>query len=117
MFLARAVFQRQSHKQNLSSVVVDSKEDMERYFSGNDLRQLFSLNPSPCEVSRPRKRRTFLRTPQEWYRSSGVLTCRCTSNADSRLVQVQALQRRPSSHQGSGDALRRHLDVRTRMSF
>lgn len=25
---------------------------MERYFSGNDLRQLFSLNPSPCEVSR-----------------------------------------------------------------
>ena len=46
------VFQRQSHKQNLSSVVVDSKEDMERYFSGNDLRQLFSLNPSPCEVSR-----------------------------------------------------------------
>ncbi|KWU43070.1 hypothetical protein RHOSPDRAFT_35330 [Rhodotorula sp. JG-1b] len=44
------IFQRQSHKQNLSSVVVDSKEDMERYFSGNDLRQLFSLNPSPCET-------------------------------------------------------------------
>lgn len=46
------VFQRQSHKQNLSSCVVDSKEDVERHYSGDNLRQLFQYNESSCEVSR-----------------------------------------------------------------
>ncbi|KAF1737038.1 DNA repair protein rhp54 [Beauveria bassiana] len=35
------IFQRQSHKQSLSSCVVDSAEDVERHFSRDSLRELF----------------------------------------------------------------------------
>ncbi|KAK3828039.1 MAG: putative dsDNA-dependent ATPase Rad54 [Benniella sp.] len=38
------IFQRQSHKQSLSSCVVDEDQDVERHFSQENLRQLFLLN-------------------------------------------------------------------------
>ncbi|KAI8819837.1 P-loop containing nucleoside triphosphate hydrolase protein [Fimicolochytrium jonesii] len=38
------IFQRQAHKQSLSSCVVDAEEDVERHFSLENLRQLFLLN-------------------------------------------------------------------------
>jgi DNA repair and recombination RAD54-like protein len=38
------ILQRQSHKQSLSSCVVDEAQDAERHFSQNDLRELFKLN-------------------------------------------------------------------------
>jgi DNA repair and recombination RAD54-like protein len=38
------IFQRQSHKQSLSSCVVDESTDTERHFSLADLRQLFMYN-------------------------------------------------------------------------
>ncbi|QIW98921.1 hypothetical protein AMS68_004439 [Peltaster fructicola] len=38
------IFQRQSHKQSLSSCVVDSAEDVERHFSLDSLRELFQYN-------------------------------------------------------------------------
>lgn len=45
------IFQRQSMKQSLSSCVVDEKEDVERVFSSQDLRQLFKYNPKTiCET-------------------------------------------------------------------
>ncbi|KAK4053250.1 DNA-dependent ATPase protein rad54 [Microbotryomycetes sp. JL221] len=44
------IFQRQSHKQNLSSCVVDSKDDVERFYTADDLRQLFKYKPVPCET-------------------------------------------------------------------
>lgn len=37
------IFQRQSHKQSLSSCVVDSAEDVERHFTLDSLRELFQL--------------------------------------------------------------------------
>ncbi|KAE8215657.1 hypothetical protein CF327_g1084 [Tilletia walkeri] len=37
------IFQRQSHKQSLSSCVVDEAQDAERHFSGEDLRALFEF--------------------------------------------------------------------------
>lgn len=37
------IFQRQSHKQSLSSCVVDSAEDVERHFSLDSLRELFQF--------------------------------------------------------------------------
>ncbi|EME41982.1 hypothetical protein DOTSEDRAFT_81015 [Dothistroma septosporum NZE10] len=40
------VFQRQSHKQALSSCVVDSAEDVERHFSVDSLRELFQYKPN-----------------------------------------------------------------------
>ncbi|KAI9729346.1 MAG: DNA-dependent ATPase protein rad54 [Cirrosporium novae-zelandiae] len=39
------IFQRQSHKQSLSSCVVDSNEDVERHFSLDSLRELFQFKP------------------------------------------------------------------------
>lgn len=39
------IFQRQSHKQSLSSCVVDSAEDVERHFSAESLRELFQYRP------------------------------------------------------------------------
>lgn len=39
------VFQRQSHKQSLSSCVVDEAEDVERHFSLDSLRELFQYRP------------------------------------------------------------------------
>ncbi|KAK9323582.1 P-loop containing nucleoside triphosphate hydrolase protein [Lipomyces orientalis] len=39
------IFQRQSHKQSLSSCVVDEAQDVERHFSLDGLRQLFSFTP------------------------------------------------------------------------
>ncbi|KAK9709280.1 DNA-dependent ATPase protein rad54 [Basidiobolus ranarum] len=38
------IFQRQSHKQSLSSCVVDEEENVQRHFSSENLRQLFKLN-------------------------------------------------------------------------
>ena len=40
------IFQRQSHKQSLSSCVVDSAEDVERHFSLDSLRELFQYQPN-----------------------------------------------------------------------
>ena len=39
------IFQRQSHKQSLSSCVVDSAEDVERHFTLDSLRELFQYKP------------------------------------------------------------------------
>ena len=39
------IFQRQSHKQSLSSCLVDSAEDVERHFSLDSLRELFQYQP------------------------------------------------------------------------
>lgn len=39
------IFQRQSHKQSLSSCVVDSAEDVERHFTLDSLRELFQYHP------------------------------------------------------------------------
>ncbi|KAG4094325.1 hypothetical protein H8356DRAFT_998861 [Neocallimastix lanati (nom. inval.)] len=38
------IFQRQAHKQSISSCVVDEDEDVERHFSRNDLKKLFEFN-------------------------------------------------------------------------
>ena len=45
------IFQRQANKQALSSAVVDEKEDAERHFSLDALRQLFLFNEKTlCET-------------------------------------------------------------------
>ncbi|KAL0946628.1 hypothetical protein HGRIS_012825 [Hohenbuehelia grisea] len=45
------IFQRQANKQALSSAVVDEKEDTERHFSVDALRQLFKFNENTlCET-------------------------------------------------------------------
>ena len=45
------IFQRQANKQALSSCVVDEKEDTERHFTQDALRQLFQFNETTlCET-------------------------------------------------------------------
>lgn len=45
------IFQRQSMKLSLSSCVVDEKEDVERLFSADNLKQLFEFQPNtPCDT-------------------------------------------------------------------
>ncbi|GAA5829673.1 hypothetical protein JCM3766R1_001259 [Sporobolomyces carnicolor] len=44
------IFQRQSHKQNLSSCIVDEKTDIGRHFTGENMRELFSYVDRPCQT-------------------------------------------------------------------
>lgn len=68
------IFQRQSMKQSLSSCVVDEKENVERLFSIDNLRQLFKFRPdTPCETHdtfkcrRCRDGKQFVRAPVILY--------------------------------------------------
>ncbi|KAJ5224349.1 DNA repair protein rhp54 [Penicillium citrinum] len=69
------IFQRQSHKQSLSSCVVDSAEDVERHFSLESLRELFQFKPETrsdthdtfkCKRCRPDGTQ-FLKAPAMLY--------------------------------------------------
>jgi len=45
------IFQRQAHKQALSSCVVDEEQDVERHFSGEFLKDLFKFkDDTPCDT-------------------------------------------------------------------
>ncbi|KKF94482.1 DNA repair protein rhp54 [Ceratocystis platani] len=69
------IFQRQSHKQSLSSCVVDSAEDVERHFSLDSLRELFQYRPGTksdthdtfkCKRCKPDGRQ-FVKSPAMLY--------------------------------------------------
>lgn len=69
------IFQRQSHKQSLSSCVVDSAEDVERHFSLDSLRELFQFKPGTtsdthdtfkCKRCRPDGKQ-FIKAPAMLY--------------------------------------------------
>ncbi|KAL7784118.1 P-loop containing nucleoside triphosphate hydrolase protein [Trichoderma ceciliae] len=69
------IFQRQSHKQSLSSCVVDSAEDVERHFSLDSLRELFQYRPDTtsdthdtfrCKRCKPDGRQ-FIKAPAMLY--------------------------------------------------
>ena len=68
------IFQRQASKQALSSCVVDEKQDMERHFSGDDLRQLFlfkehmlSETHDTFKCKRCRDRKQIIKAPELLY--------------------------------------------------
>jgi DNA repair and recombination RAD54-like protein len=68
------IFQRQANKQALSSAVVDEKEDTERHFSIDALRQLFQFKENTlCEThdtfkcKRCRDGRQFIKAPALLY--------------------------------------------------
>ena len=69
------IFQRQSHKQSLSSCVVDSAEDVERHFTLDSLRELFQYKPGTasdthdsfkCKRCKPDGKQ-FLKAPAMLY--------------------------------------------------
>jgi DNA repair and recombination RAD54-like protein len=68
------IFQRQSHKQSLSSCVVDSAEDVERHFSLDSLRELFQYRPNTTsdthdtfKCKRCKGGRQFIKAPAMLY--------------------------------------------------
>ncbi|PVH99075.1 helicase swr1 [Periconia macrospinosa] len=70
------VFQRQSHKQSLSSCVVDSAEDVERHFSLDSLRELFQYRDNTtsdthdtfkCKRCRKEDGRQVIKAPAMLY--------------------------------------------------
>ncbi|KAL1311020.1 hypothetical protein AAFC00_001238 [Neodothiora populina] len=68
------IFQRQSHKQSLSSCVVDSAEDVERHFSLDSLRELFQFRPNTTsdthetlKCKRCKDGRQFIKAPAMLY--------------------------------------------------
>ncbi|KAF2878100.1 P-loop containing nucleoside triphosphate hydrolase protein [Massariosphaeria phaeospora] len=70
------IFQRQSHKQSLSSCVVDSAEDVERHFSSDSLRELFQYRDHTtsdthdtfkCKRCRKEDGRQVLKAPAMLY--------------------------------------------------
>jgi DNA repair and recombination RAD54-like protein len=65
------IFQRQAHKQSLSSCVVDAEEDVERHFSLGALRDLFKMNENTlCDThdtfkcKRCKDGKQFIRPPE-----------------------------------------------------
>ncbi|KAI4156451.1 MAG: hypothetical protein LQ340_000266 [Diploschistes diacapsis] len=68
------IFQRQSHKQSLSSCVVDSVEDVERHFTLDSLRELFQFKPDTTsdthdtfKCKRCKESRQFIKAPAMLY--------------------------------------------------
>ncbi|KAF4591494.1 DNA repair protein rhp54 [Ophiocordyceps camponoti-floridani] len=87
------IFQRQSHKQSLSSCVVDSAEDVERHFSLDSLRELFRYRPDTrsdthetfkCKRCKPDGRQ-FMKAPAILYGDTS--TWNHFNNKELRLIQ------------------------------
>ncbi|OBS19184.1 hypothetical protein FPOA_10908 [Fusarium poae] len=82
------IFQRQSHKQSLSSCVVDSAEDVERHFSLDSLRELFQYRSDTksdthetfkCKRCKPDGKQ-YIKAPAMLY---GDTTTSCAKPYDS----------------------------------
>jgi DNA repair and recombination RAD54-like protein len=89
------IFQRQSHKQSLSSCVVDSAEDVERHFSLDSLRELFTYRGDTrsdthdtfkCKRCRPDGKQ-YLKAPAMLYGDTSTWN----HFANEALVQIQDL--------------------------
>ncbi|KAJ5086951.1 DNA repair protein rhp54 [Penicillium alfredii] len=93
------IFQRQSHKQSLSSCVVDSAEDVERHFSLESLRELFQFKPeTPCDThdtfkcKRCRSDGTqFIKAPAMLYGDTSSWNHFVNSGEQGPLNQIQDL--------------------------
>ncbi|KAG5942428.1 DNA repair protein rhp54 [Claviceps sorghi] len=68
------IFQRQSHKQSLSSCVVDSAEDVERHFSLDSLRELFQYRPNTTSDTHDTfKCKRCKPDGQQWIKAPAIL--------------------------------------------
>ncbi|KAG6003844.1 DNA repair protein rhp54 [Claviceps maximensis] len=68
------IFQRQSHKQSLSSCVVDSAEDVERHFSLDSLRELFQYRPDTTSDTHDKfKCKRCKPDGQQWIKAPALL--------------------------------------------
>ncbi|KAL4912555.1 vacuolar protein 14 C-terminal Fig4p binding-domain-containing protein [Aspergillus aurantiobrunneus] len=93
------IFQRQSHKQSLSSCVVDSAEDVERHFSLDSLRELFQFKPETtsdthdtfkCKRCRPDGTQ-YVKAPAMLYGDTSSWNHFVNSGEKGPLNQIQDL--------------------------
>ncbi|KAF2835065.1 DNA repair protein, SNF2 family [Patellaria atrata CBS 101060] len=93
------IFQRQSHKQSLSSCVVDSAEDVERHFSLDSLRELFQYRDNTrsdthdtfkCKRCRPDGRQ-HIKAPAMLYGDTNTWNHFVNDGPDGPLNKIQDL--------------------------
>ncbi|KAF2083782.1 DNA repair protein, SNF2 family [Saccharata proteae CBS 121410] len=93
------IFQRQSHKQSLSSCVVDSAEDVERHFSSESLRELFQYQPHTtsdthdtfkCKRCKPDGRQ-YIKAPAMQYGDTSTWNHFVNEGEQGPLAKIQDL--------------------------
>lgn len=93
------IFQRQSHKQSLSSCVVDSAEDVERHFSLDSLRELFQYRPNTnsdthatfkCKRCKPDGRQ-HIKAPAMLYGDTSTWNHFVNDGGEGPLAKIQDL--------------------------
>ncbi|KAK9480987.1 P-loop containing nucleoside triphosphate hydrolase protein [Lipomyces japonicus] len=94
------IFQRQSHKQSLSSCVVDEAQNVERHFSLDSLRQLFQFEPNTlsdthstfkCKRCKPDGKQ-FIKAPAMLYGDTSTwnhFTRQAMSNIQDLLLRQE----------------------------
>lgn len=96
------IFQRQSHKQSLSSCVVDSAEDVERHFTLDSLRELFEFHAGTtsdthdnfkCKRCKPDGRQ-YIKAPAMMYGDTSTWNHFVNSGLES--IQDQLLRQESS---------------------
>ncbi|KAL5407667.1 DNA repair protein rhp54, variant 2 [Paraphaeosphaeria minitans] len=94
------IFQRQSHKQSLSSCVVDASEDVERHFSLDSLRELFQYRPDTtsdthdtfkCKRCRKEDGRQVLKAPAMLYGDTNTWNHMVNDGETGPLGKIQDL--------------------------
>ncbi|KAF1979898.1 helicase swr1 [Bimuria novae-zelandiae CBS 107.79] len=94
------IFQRQSHKQSLSSCVVDASEDVERHFSLGSLRELFQYRADTtsdthdtfkCKRCRKEDGRQLLKAPAMLYGDTSTWNHMVNDGESGPLGKIQDL--------------------------
>lgn len=92
------IFQRQSHKQALSSCVVDSAEDVERHFSLDSLRELFQYRPTTTsdthdtfKCKRCKDGRQYIKAPAMLYGDTSTWNHFTNEGETGPMARIQDL--------------------------
>ncbi|KAF9248573.1 hypothetical protein DTO006G1_6972 [Penicillium roqueforti] len=111
------IFQRQSHKQSLSSCVVDSAEDVERHFSLDSLRELFQFKPDTrsdthdtfkCKRCRPDGLQ-YIKAPAMLYGDTSSWNHFVNTGEKGPLNQIQDLLLRQESGEQDVSAIFQYI--------
>lgn len=111
------IFQRQSHKQALSSTVVDSAEDVERHFSQESLRELFQFKPDTrsdthdtfkCKRCKPDGTQT-IKAPAMLYGDTSTWNHFVNSGEDGQLGRIQDLLLRQEASEDAVSAVFQYI--------
>lgn len=106
------IFQRQSHKQSLSSCVVDSAEDVERHFSLDSLRELFMYRDNTtsdthdtfkCKRCRKEDGRQVIKAPAMLYGDTSTWNHFVNDGEAGPLGKIQDLLLRQETAQGCNE--------------